>query len=1311
MFCKQGRVSARNICRTSDRSTNLVDNFHILMTPLKLETRRIKNNDQTPRWCGVCENKDTRVKFCKGRDDAIVTLVEAHGGVETCTIEIAVGRESVCVEENFQSRSHRIVREGGERIQLQSSHRLHTNVTLTKRLRPTSMRSVSPRCTRSRRKERAARKVCCALCGVIKYTPPVKRKLARRRVPKVSRVCVKEQDDQVSGNSEHKPRKLVIWLRRYPKVKLCDIARVFEISRHFSCSLPPALFTFRQRSGVHCFKRQILALMCQELLGDGNASTSSVCQSQDDNPSVFSCGSGSGPNDRPSTNTEQEDIKKKRKRQITDEVFHITNNDEDHFLLPCEVDTCQRARVFVRRNRYLCSRTYITWPFNRNDPPPCVMSPPCRSSTGVSASLRKPCVSSPESRENKEDIENMVRGHGRSDQVVVPSLLEESGVKSSAAQGNQLTCTPGIFHQTCYDLTFSESARKFLVSEKVESPWLKKVTNKPTPAEQDSLSLAQCQDPPRSEAWSIGGRLAVDSQSTTSSEDDLSIEDKTGHDEVEDEDTVSSDLFSDVLDPIGSPCHEASAVADSAVNELQVHEQDAIVLDVIDDDPDLFGSMMTEIKEKPVQTQLSTKKRVVHFTNPSNSTKEKLSDTDRYVGEPTVNTEVTNSLQCEEEAPDYTLTRRVPGSSWTQVGDMYIWGQEGEEDQKSGWNSWRNLPSNVKQNTCNTVNFTPMKTGGPSRPAPYGPYCKYYFSENRSCLRMTQCSFLHVPRSGDEKFCMSTVQRFTVSTNAAYVKRAVDVFTGYYKMCSPGLCFNVEVVTGLLASLIRLGFLSETFLALNLLLRHNIQPPTECVLAVFEHSRERKFNNTVPQLIYLISKVVETGCVLTVDQCERLQRCLECLNAPKSQMDVFVAVKCRALANIRGSPEMFNVAHAFIDLELCKKQEDWKQMAAVFVRVCASPCTTSHLLKFCASVATALLVEPSQSRSAPYSSFAEAAVSQVSDEGLDRNFLGRIGISMLIHYYKTQQWCKGQRIVDILSQQQPCYSVMKGVFSNEDSTSRCCLITMATELHLHCGSMEGALNVLKENNWFVSCSKWPCERGDVVHRVAVQTRLAQCTSNRDALEVLMHLPGLQPLGDSADVGDYTGLFNSLLRSCLERTALLVAADTLDFMLTNGLRAELLLVQNLICDLGKRNRWNRARILFQRALKVGYYPLVNVAPGSLVLELPSSLNEVEMAVCLEMFISRNIPHSPEIPNICPAPVVTLKRASSNGSVPESEYLSAGCRLLSSAQLANPKLRLSYTTVNSQQEQVYTIEAGSAHNWLSYNHSWALRLWSV
>ncbi|XP_031442425.1 protein TOPAZ1 isoform X2 [Clupea harengus] len=1200
------------------------------------------------------------------------------------------------------------------------------------------MRSASSRRLRRRRKPRDLRKVCCALCGVVKYTPPVRRKLARRRVPKVSSVCLKEQDDQLSAKSEYKHGKLVIWLSRYPKVNLCDIGRVFEVSHHFSCYLPPALFPVRQRSGVHCFKRQILALMCQELLEDGNVRTSSFCQSEHGPLSSSTCGTGSSfpaaVEAEPTTkwqakksnnNKRQDDISRKRKRQIADELFNVTTDDKDNLFVPSEVNTCQRTQVFVRRNRYLCSRTYITWPFHRNDPPPFVMSPRWSSAGDASESLGKLHVScSQESRQNGEVPESMTKREVGSEQVVFPSLKEESEVVPSATRGKPLTCKPLIFHQTYHDVALSGSASGSEVSESAHTLWLKRIPNKPIPTELETLSSApgHGQGPPHGQSWRSGGRAAFDTQSTTSSEDDLSTEkcqrDKDSEDD-EEVDDVDEDIFDsgEVMcerpDPLCSPSHSPSAGAsDNTTNDLQVHEQDAIVLDVIDDDPDLYGSM-TERRDKPVQTRT-----IENSSKPANCTKKTiLSDTERCLKEPTDKAEVKKTnLQCGEKALDCTpnnqMTRRVPflpSSSWTQEN-----GTDGDgngKDWNSGWNTGRNLPSNPKQNTCNTDNFTLLKNGGPSRPAFYDTYCKYYFSENHPCLRKN-CSFLHVPRSGDEKFCMVTVQRFTQSNNPVHVKRAVDLFAGYYEMCSPGVCFNVQVVTGLLAALLRLSFLSETLHVLNLLLKHNIRPPSDCVLAVFEHACDRMLHNTVPQLVFMISKVVEAGCVFSLDQCERLQKCLVFLNAPKTQMDLFVAVKCRALANICENPsEVVNIAHAFIDLELYKKQEDWRQMAAVFLHMCASPCTPSHLLKICVCVASALLGEPSQSHTLPYSCFAEAVSSQVSDEGVARTFLGRIGISMLNHYYKKQQWSKGQKIVEILSEQQSCYSVMKGVFGGEEDTSRCCLITMATELHLHTGSVEGALNVLRDNNWFVSCSRWPCERADVAHRVSVQTRLAQCTSHRDALELLTHLPGLQPPVDSAEVREYTGLFNSLLRSCLKRHALLVAADTLEVMLGSGLPAELVLVQSLICDLGKRNHWNRARVLFQRAHEQGYYPLVEVVLGSLVLELPSSLNEVEMAVCLEMFISRNMPDSTQTPDISQAPVVLLKRASENGAVLESEYLSAGCRLLSSAQLPNPKLRLSYTVANPKQEQVYTIEPGSAHNWLLCNHSWAHKLWSV
>lgn len=44
------------------------------------------------------------------------------------------------------------------------------------------------------------------------------------------------------------------------------------------------------------------------------------------------------------------------------------------------------------------------------------------------------------------------------------------------------------------------------------------------------------------------------------------------------------------------------------------------------------------------------------------------------------------------------------------------------------------------------------------------------------------------------------------------------------------------------------------------------------------------------------------------------------------------------------------------------------------------------------------------------------------------------------------------------------YSTLKGLFGNEDGASRCRLVTVATELCLLSGSVEGALNTLRGNS-------------------------------------------------------------------------------------------------------------------------------------------------------------------------------------------------------------------------------------------------------
>ena len=60
--------------------------------------------------------------------------------------------------------------------------------------------------------------------------------------------------------------------------------------------------------------------------------------------------------------------------------------------------------------------------------------------------------------------------------------------------------------------------------------------------------------------------------------------------------------------------------------------------------------------------------------------------------------------------------------------------------------------------------------------------------------------------------------------------------------------------------------------------------------------------------------------------------------------------------------------------------------------------------------------------------------------------------------------------------------------------------------------------------------------------------------------------------------------------------------------------------------------------------------------------------------------------------------------------ESEYLSAGSRLLSAACIPQPKLLIHYKAVNSSQEQVFNLDISSARCWLRHNHLWANEVWA-
>ncbi|TSK87410.1 Testis- and ovary-specific PAZ domain-containing protein 1 [Bagarius yarrelli] len=771
------------------------------------------------------------------------------------------------------------------------------------------------------------------------------------------------------------------------------------------------------------------------------------------------------------------------------------------------------------------------------------------------------------------------------------------------------------------------------------------------------------------------------------------------------------------------PTREGLVVTAGDLDVLRAYEEDAIVLDVIQDDPDLFGAIFMGTPE------CSNSK-----ANPAS-----------------LNKEMNTSMQTDQESlmrkPNRIVwgldSRRKDVQSGADVrvdyNDGLCRGQRNELAQSSKsqptlgtkWpslnpvvtrekmvpdcnnNHYDKERTNLQFNTvdpgwtwtvdsvCNNVHTTARKDINIVRPLPPS-YCWYYFSEHHACLRST-CWFLHVPREDDEKFCMDIVMKFCCSGSPSIVQRAVEIFLAFYKTNCPGASFSENFVNQLLSSLLSLSLLKDLVSVFNTLHTHNRTPPPKFMMALYEHVRERGILNFVPELILLTSKVVEAGRIFSVEQCEMMQLHLESLLVPRHQIDIFCTVKCRALATNPHTAELSELAQAVVRVELCKQQEDWPALARVFCTVFGGRHSAGELLRFCCCVIMALLKETKDKLIVPYEPFAESVCQEVSTDEMIKSFLGRVGVSLMFTYYRNQDWTKGLKLLHVMSRLQIEFALLKGLFNGENGASRCQIVTTATEFFLNSGSIEGALNMLKANEWFVSSTAWPCEQADIQNRRRVLTLLAEKTSYRDTLEVLTNLPGLKQPVDGVQAGEYSTMFNGHLRKCVINHVLPVGADTLDFMLSHEIPVNPMELQQLIHKLGKQNSWTRARTLFKHARSAAYYSEVVYEMNSLAL--PCCLTEIEMTLAFEMFIISTCTSLQNSSNASQPLLITLRRHSGHEVAIESEYLAAGSRLLSAALIPNPKLSIRYTAVSQEQEQLFNLDRGSAAKWLSHNRSWA------
>ncbi|TNN54881.1 Testis- and ovary-specific PAZ domain-containing protein 1 [Liparis tanakae] len=534
-------------------------------------------------------------------------------------------------------------------------------------------------------------------------------------------------------------------------------------------------------------------------------------------------------------------------------------------------------------------------------------------------------------------------------------------------------------------------------------------------------------------------------------------------------------------------------------------------------------------------------------------------------------------------------------------------------------------------------------------------YCRLYFSESPSC-RYENCRFQHLPMEGDEKFCVDTLIRFTKKSTC--LPKAGAVFTGYYQNNLPGDYFSMPVLLTLLWALLKYGMVSDILSVLRVSLAHKIVPSDEFLLALFNVVREKGLVEVEPELMQLTFKMASAGLVsgLSLDLLDSVK------NTPDFQQPVDMNSQVSVSSNHKLStsaplPEYLNLSHSIVEIELCTKQEDWRRMGTLFRTFCQFGQHPNQVGRIGGRVVVALLTEGKDKLSLPFAAFAETMCASEGVNGLIGTFLGRIGVSLMLRYHKTHQWDKGRRVVEVLSFLKVDYSTLKGLIGNEDGASRCYLVTVATELFLLSGSLEGALNTL-----------------------------------RDGIDASSR---------------YGSLFDSHLRVCVDRQLLTVASNAVDFMLYKNLPVDHALLQTLLNKLSKQNHWARARELFRHSLSTGYYPDVSSPRGFMTLVVPCRLREEELALSLEMFIATNATDIFRHSEASAARLsITLKRTQSC----ESEYLAAACRVLSAARIPQPNLDIQYTAVNLSQDQVFTLAVSSARLWLHQNRLWANEVWA-
>uniref|UniRef100_A0A8D2D9T9 Protein TOPAZ1 n=1 Tax=Sciurus vulgaris TaxID=55149 RepID=A0A8D2D9T9_SCIVU len=361
-------------------------------------------------------------------------------------------------------------------------------------------------------------------------------------------------------------------------------------------------------------------------------------------------------------------------------------------------------------------------------------------------------------------------------------------------------------------------------------------------------------------------------------------------------------------------------------------------------------------------------------------------------------------------------------------------------------------------------------------------YCRFHFNTLRGCERL-QCKFAHVPEQGNEKVCMDVFRKYISINELCLLQRAVNIFTEYYRKFPPGVHFDLQVLNDLLISLLKHCLLKEVFQVVNLSIMIKMLPALKILLKIFEHVATMKLRTAVPALVDIFCKLVEAGMMLDPEHFNYIVKLLYQVQASKQEITAVLEIKSRLQKRQFKKNWKCDLDSALNEIENCKEKGDWTKLGNLYISVKMGCEKFADFQKFCTCIAETLTKDCKEERpGVPFCEFAETVSKDPQNSEVDKTLLGRIGISAMYFYHKLLQWSKGRKVLDKLYELKIHFTTLKGLTGPEKLAPRCQIVNIAAEIFLKSGSLDGAIWVLRESEWVINTPLWPCDRLDVLNR-------------------------------------------------------------------------------------------------------------------------------------------------------------------------------------------------------------------------------------